>query len=149
MPSARVLSSAKRRRAGAPPRGVLALLACGVALAGCGAVRVQPNTPAGATHLASRGQVDSPLTDMDNHLGCIRSAHVPVQVVSPIKLQVGTAPTGPVVVFTSTPGAAQDYQIEGKAQGAEVIGTALLYPNQGPDPEVAAIEACLDQGVQG
>jgi len=149
MPSARVLSSCNVRHAGAPARGVLALLACAVALAGCGAVRVQPSTPAGATHLASRGRVDSPLTNMDNHLGCIRSAHVPVQVVSPTKLQVGTAPSGPVVVFTSTPGAAQDYQIEGKAQGAEVIGTALLYPNQGPDPEVAAIEACLDQGVQG
>ncbi|HUA50205.1 MAG TPA: hypothetical protein VMA77_33540 [Solirubrobacteraceae bacterium] len=132
-----------------PARGVLALFGCAVALAGCGAVRVQPTTASGSTQLASRGRIDSPLTDMDNHLGCIRDAHLAVQVLSPTKLQIGSAPTGPTVVFTATPGAAQNYQIEGKSQGAEVIGTALLYPNQGSDSEVAAVEACLDQGVQG
>jgi len=149
MPSEKLAPPRGARRARFPARGILVLLGCAVALAGCGAVRVQPTTPSGSTQLASRGRVDSPLTDIHNHLGCIRAAHVPVQVLSPTKLQIGTAPTGPTVVFTATPGAAQDYQIEGKSQGAEVIGTALLYPNQGSEPEVAAIEACLDQGVQG
>jgi hypothetical protein len=149
MPSEMLARPRGARHARLPARGVLVLLGCAVALAGCGAVRVQPTTASGSTQLASRGQVDSPLRDMHNHLACIRSAHVPVQVVSPTRLQIGTAPTGPTVVFTATPGAAQNYQIEGKSQGAEVIGTALLYPNQGPEPEVAAIEACLDQGVQG
>ena len=38
-------------------------------------------TPAGSSQLASRGQVDSPLSDIRNHLGCMRDAHLPVQVV--------------------------------------------------------------------
>ena len=52
-------------------------------------------------------------------------------------------------MFTNSPGAAQADQIEGKAQGAEVIGTALVYPNQGSDGELASIAACLQQGVSG
>jgi len=136
-------------RAGTSARAAVALLGCAAALAGCGAVRVQPTTPSGSKTLASRGRVDSPLTDMDNHLGCIRSAHLPVQVVSPIQLQVGALPSGPTIVFTNTPGAAQSDQIEGQSQGAEVIGTALLYPHQGSDAELASLAACLQQGVSG
>lgn len=125
----------------------LALVALGAA--GCGAVNVHPTTPAGSTKLASRGKLDSPLTAMHNHLACIRDAHVAVTVVSPTRLQVDSAPGGPTIVFTPTAGAGQAYQIDGSAQGAEVIGAALLYPNQGSEPELTAIENCLDQGVQG
>jgi hypothetical protein len=125
------------------------LAALALALAGCGAVNVQPTTPAGSSKLASRGEVDSPLTDMRNHLGCLRDAHLPVQVVSPTRLQVGPAAAGPVIIFASTPGAAQADQIDGSAQGAEVIGTALVYPNRGSDAEMSSIAACLAQGVQG
>src|SRR5438067_8478974 len=89
--------------------------ALALALAGCGAVKVQPTTSAGSSKLASRGDVDSPLTDMRNHLGCLRDAHLPVRVVSPTRLQVGPA-AGPVIVFTATPGAAQADQIDGSAQ---------------------------------
>jgi hypothetical protein len=116
--------------------------------AGCGAVKVQPSAPAGSSKLASRGQVDSPAA-MRNHVGCLRDAHLPVQVVSSTRLQIGSAPSGPTVVFTPTPGAAQAEQIDGNAQGAEVIGTALVYPNQGSDAELGTIGACLAQGVQG
>jgi len=133
------------RRVGPGPAVVLAALA----LVGCGAVRVQPATPAGSATLASRGKVDSPLTDMHNHLGCLRTAHLTVQVVGPTKLQVGAAPAGPTIVFTPTQQASQAAQIDGNAQGAEAIGTALLYPNQGSDSVLTSIEDCLDQGVQG
>ncbi len=133
------------RRAGLWSWVVLGL----VALAGCGAVKVQPTAPAGSTKLVSRGKVDSPLTDMHNHLECLRGEHLAVQVLSSTKLQVGPAPAGPTIVFTPTAGAAQSRQIDATAQGAEVIGTALLYPNQGSDSELTGIEDCLDQGVQG
>jgi hypothetical protein len=119
-----------------------------LALAGCGAVKVQPTTPSASAKLASRGKVDSPLSDMDNYVGCLRQDHLPVQVLSPTKLQVG-APSGATIVFTATPGAAQADQIDGSAQGAEVIGSALVYPNQGSGPELSGIEACLAHGVQG
>jgi hypothetical protein len=133
------------RRVGLGPAVVILMLA----LAGCGAVRVQPATPAGSATLASRGKVDSPLTDMHNHLGCLKDAQLAVAVLSPTKLQVGTAPVGPTIVFTPTAGAAQAAQIDANAQGAEVVGSALLYPNQGSDSELASIEDCLDQGVHG
>jgi len=133
------------RRVGLWPAVGLVLLA----LAGCGAVKVQPTAPAGSTQLASRGKVDSPLTDVHNHLGCLRADHLAVHVVSPTTLQVGTAPAGPTIVFTPTAGAAQARQIDGTAPGAEVIGPALLYANQGSDAELTGIEDCLAQGVQG
>ncbi len=120
-----------------------------VTLAGCGAVRLQPTTPAGASQLASRGRVDSPVTDVDNHLGCMRAADLPVQVVSPTKVQVGAAPSGPTIVFTPTPGAAQAAQLDGSAQGAMVIGTALVYPNQGSDGELGSISSLPRAGRAG
>jgi hypothetical protein len=120
-----------------------------LALTGCGgAVQMQPSTPAGSSKLASRGRVDSPVK-MKNHLECLRDAHLPVHVVSPTRLQIGSAPAGPTVVFAATAGSAQAFQIDGSAQAAEVIGSALVYPNQGSDAELGMIGACLAQGVQG
>lgn len=130
-------------------RLALPVALAGFAATGCGAVNVHPSVPAGSPRLVSRGQVDSPLTNMRNHLQCIRDAHLAVTVVSPIKLQIDSAPAGPTVVFTPTAGAAQAAQIDGGAQGAEVVGTALLYPNHGSAPELTAVEDCLGQGVQG
>jgi hypothetical protein len=125
-------------------------LGLALAVAGCGgAVKVQPTTPAGSTKLASRGEVDSPLTDMRDHLGCMRDGHLQVRVVSPTRLQVGPAPAGATIVFAASQGAGQADQINGGIQGAEVIGSALVYPNQAPEPVLSTIEACLAQGVQG
>ena len=134
---------------GRGPWPAFALAALALALAGCGAVKVQPTAPAGSTKLVSRGKIDSPLTSVHNHLGCMRDAHLAVQLVSPTKLQIGAARSGPTVVFTPTAGAAQAQQIDGNAQGAEAIGSALLYPNQASDAELTAIEDCLARGVQG
>jgi hypothetical protein len=132
-----------------PKRVLTAVAVAALALTGCGgAVQVQPSTPAGSSKLASRGRVDSPVT-MKNHLACLRDAHLPVQVISPTRLQVGAVPAGPTIVFAATPGAAQASQIYANAQAAEVIGSALVYPNQGSDGEMATIGACLAQGVQG
>ncbi|SRR5581483_5474338 len=131
-----------------PKRALTAVAFAALAVTGCGAVQVQPTTRAGSSKLASRGRVDSPVT-MKNHLACLRDAHLQVQVVSPTRLQIGPAPAGPTVVFSPTAGAAQAYQIDGSAQAAEVIGSALVYPNQGSDGEMATIGACLAQGVQG
>ncbi|MBV9681264.1 MAG: hypothetical protein JO046_05700 [Solirubrobacterales bacterium] len=126
-----------------------ATVAFALLLSGCGAVRVQPTTPAGSSRLASRGKVDSPLTDMRNHLGCLRDAHLLVQVRSPTTLLVGAPPSGATILFRATPGAAQADQIEGNVQGAEVIGAALVFPHQASDADLSRIEDCLAQGVQG
>jgi hypothetical protein len=131
-----------------PKRALIAVAFAALALTACGSVKIHPSTPAGSSKLATRGRVDSPVR-MKNHLACLRDAHLSVQVVSSTRLQIGSAPAGPTIVFSPTPGAAQAYQINGSAQAAEVIGSALVYPNQGSDAELSTIGACLAQGVQG
>ncbi|HEY6397190.1 MAG TPA: hypothetical protein VIX82_07025 [Solirubrobacteraceae bacterium] len=119
-----------------------AVTALAIAFAGCGAIQLQP-------HAGSRGQIDSEATKNPDHLACMRGAGLPVTEVDPHKLQVGPLPTGPTVIFTPTPGAAQAHQIYGQAPGAEVIGSALVWVHQGSASELQAIEGCLAQGVTG
>ena len=98
-----------------------------------------------------RGKVDDPRTNVVNHLKCIQHDHLAAQEVGRVGIQIGPLPSGPSVQFLPTPGAAQAAQIEGQPQyeGAEVIGSALLYPHGGTDSELAQIEACLASGVSG
>lgn len=113
-----------------------------LALAACGSTAVHPGN-------AGRGRVDDPRTTQVNHVKCMRQDHLPVEEVGRTGLQIGALPAGPTVVYAPTSGAAQADQIQGQAQGAEVIGSALLYPNQAPDAELNQIETCLAQGVSG
>jgi hypothetical protein len=83
------------------------------------------------------------------HIQCLQQDHIPVTRVGSTGLQVGASPSGPTVTFTPTPGAAQESQIAGQAQGAEVIGSALLYPNQAPGELLTKVENCMAQGVSG
>jgi hypothetical protein len=62
-------------------------------------------------------------------------------------IQVGQLPAGATIRFTPSTGAAEAAQLEGQAQGAEVIGSALVYPNQAADSELRVIENCVAQGV--
>jgi hypothetical protein len=118
--------------------GVAAILICG-----CSSVVKPPQ---------GHGKVDDPRTYASaNHLKCLLQHHVPAQKVGLTGLQIGSLPGGPTVQFEPTPGAAQAQQIYGSpsAQGAEVIGSALLYTHQGSDGELKLIEDCLAQGVSG
>jgi hypothetical protein len=70
-----------------------------------------------------------------------------VTEVGATDLRIGQLPAGATVHFTPSPGAAQTAQLEGQGQGAEVIGSALVYPNQAADSELGAIENCVAKGV--
>jgi hypothetical protein len=119
----------------------MTLAAVALATSGCGgAVQL----PAGG-----RGRVDDPRTSKSNRVQCLRQANLPVREVGATGLQIGALPAGPTVVFAPTPGAAQAQQIQVEAQGAEVVGSALLYPNEGSESELGTIETCLAQGVSG
>jgi hypothetical protein len=109
-------------------------------LGGCSSVVKPPQ---------GHGVVDSPLTTNPNRVACLRAAHLPVRVTGPTALRIGSGSGAARVSFEPTAGAAQTLQLEGlrSAQGAEVIGAALLYPDQAPDGELSQIEGCLDQGV--
>src|SRR5579884_2576519 len=71
-------------------------------LGGCSSVVKPPQ---------GHGVVDSPLTTNPDRVGCLRSAHLPVRVVGPTSLQIGTTPGAALVTFEPTPGAAQALQL--------------------------------------
>jgi hypothetical protein len=124
-------------------------IACGfvaVVLSACGA----KSNPAAGTipptaTSAGHAKIDDPRT---KHVTCLRQHQVPVTEVGRVWLQIN-APGSPKVLFTPTPGAAQSLQINGQDPGAEVIGSALLYPEQASDKVLSTVEDCLDQGVKG
>jgi hypothetical protein len=121
-------------------KSAAALIAIALLLCGCSAV-VKP--PGG------RGQVEDQRISGPNRLGCLTAHQLPAREVGQSGIQIGRLPNGPTVQFLPTQGAAQERQITGTAQGAEVIGSALLYPHQAADPELAQIENCLAEGVSG
>ena len=85
----------------------------------------------------------------NRHLACLRESKIPYSKVGRTWLQLGTAPSGPIVNFWPTPGGAQQAQMSGDVPNAEVIGNALLYPKQAADSMLGAIETCLSSGVKG
>ena len=120
-------------------KGTAAACAGAVVLAGCAAL----GKPAGG-----RGRTVDPRTGPPNYLECLHANHLAVSELQSNKLQVGQLPSGPTIVFEPTAGIAEGRQIQGRAQGAEVIGAALLYLNGAASREVTVIENCLGQGVK-
>jgi hypothetical protein len=125
---------------------VVALTA--VSLSACGnSAKPEAGTPGAIT--SNKKNVDDA---RKKHITCLHDEHIPVRRITLDGLpgmQIGVRPSGPTVAFMSTPGGAQFAQIEGRAQGAEVIGSALLYPNQAPDKLLSKVETCVAKGVQG
>jgi hypothetical protein len=58
-------------------------------------------------------------------------------------IQVGEPPDGPLVRFYLTSGEAEAAQFKGRAEGAEHIGSALLYARGGSDELLEDVENCL------
>jgi hypothetical protein len=116
-----------------------------LSLAACGST-VKPE--AGTLKAATKDLkgIDDPRAA---HVACLRQAHVPVLEFGRTWLQIGSKPYGPTVHFTPTPGAAQELQISGKVESAEVIGSAMVYPNQAPGGLLQQVEACVAKGVTG
>lgn len=123
------------------PAAVLSVAA--IAICGCGSAVKPPQ---------GRGKIDDPRTyPSANHLACLKKDNLLAQSVGATGLQIGPLPAGPTVQFEPSPGYAQGLQMTslGPDQGAEVIGSALLYTHQAPDSELKLIEDCLAQGVSG
>ncbi len=123
----------------------LAIGLAAVSLSACGSTaKPEAGTLKAATTEAKK--VDDPRTA---HVDCLRSEHIPVVEFGRVWLQIGTKPYGPTVQFTPTPGAAQELQIDGQVESAEVIGSALLYPNRASDALLQKVEDCMAKGVTG
>jgi hypothetical protein len=118
-----------------------------VVLAGCGtSAKPVAGSGAGRSPDAGHARLDDPRTQ---HIPCLRAHHLQLTEFGQNGIQIGPAATGPTVRFAPTPGAAQDLQIRNQVAGAEVIGAALLFPNQASDSELQVIEDCLTNGVTG
>jgi hypothetical protein len=137
------------------PSAKLALAAglAAVSLAACGSTAKPEAGTLKAAHNTQKG-IDDPRV---KHLQCLHQDHIsatPIMVTglhgSQVDgIQVGSYPQGPRIVFEATAGIAQGDQIQGTEQSAEVIGTALLYPDAGSDGLLQKVEDCVAEGVQG
>jgi hypothetical protein len=132
------------------PSAKLALVAglAAISLSACGTA-AKPEAGTSKAQVKSHKGVDDP---RKKHIVCLEQHRIRVTAMSVSgkpAFQVGTAPSGPTVIFTPTPGAAQEAQISGQVQGAEVIGSALLYPNQADSSLLKKVEGCVAEGVSG
>jgi hypothetical protein len=59
------------------------------------------------------------------------------------QILIGDPETGPRVVFYLTSGQAEAAQFEGDGEGAEQIGSALLFVREGDEDTLEAAEDCL------
>jgi hypothetical protein len=124
-----------------------ACVLCAGVLAACGtSAKPVAGSPAAAGPKPGHASLDDPRTQ---HIPCLQAHHLPLRRFPPTGIQIGTPPAGPTITFAPTPGAAQALQIRNQVEGAEVIGAALLYPNQASDKELQVIEDCLAEGVKG
>ena len=122
--------------------------AAALSLSACGTTAKPEAGTLKATTTSHKG-VDDP---RKTHIECLQQEHIAVrrETVNGLPaFQVGTVPSGPTVVFQATPGDAQAVQIDGQSQGAEIIGSALLYPNQASDSLLGKVETCVAKGVSG
>ena len=65
------------------------------------------------------------------------------RLVGEQSIQVG-ARGGPRIEFLISSGEAEGRQFQGDAQGAEQIGSTLLYLNDGTEDQLEKLERCLD-----
>ena len=137
-----------------PAKVAVAVTAIALSLSACG-VAAKPEAGSAAANTKSAAQKKS--SDIRvKHVRCLAKDHIPYSEYdtdTPTgtlpSIQVGTRPTGPTIVFRATPGAAQNVQITGRAQGAEVIGSALVYPLDATNHLMAKVEHCMQIGVTG
>jgi hypothetical protein len=119
-------------------KSVAVLGAVAILLSGCGAVAHPPQ---------GRGRVDDPVTAAPDRLACLRSHHLPARQVGRDAIQIGALPAGPTVQFTPSNSTAEALKVTGAAQGAEMIGNALLYPHEASDSELSLVEDCVAEGM--
>jgi hypothetical protein len=77
-------------------------------------------------------------------LDCLKNEkHLSARLLGKDSIQID-GPDSPRVQFFLTSGEAEAFQFEGKAEGTEQIGTALLFVGKGPDQQLEQVESCLD-----
>ncbi len=127
-------------------RPLALVLAAGLLTAGCGGTRT-PEQSGGPNAVLGAGARASAYDPRTTPLECIRGTGLPAAIDGPDAIRVGAGPGAPRAVFAPDGGTAQGTQIRGDSQGAEVIGSALLFTNAGDDALLGKIEKCLGKIV--
>jgi hypothetical protein len=118
---------------------VAAACACAllVAAAGCG-------SSGGAAGTGGGGQGPNPNDKRAVALACLRDEQgLDARLTGQKSIQVDGR-GGPRIEFSISAGEAEGRQFQGQAEGAEQIGVALLFVNQGSDALLKKIETCLE-----
>ena len=105
--------------------------------------------PALCALLAGCGGGDSAGKDKNDKrataLDCLKNEqHLPARLLGKDSIQID-GPDSPRVQFFLTSGEAEAFQFEGRAEGTEHIGAALLFVRKAPDDQLEHVEACLDE----
>ena len=114
-----------------------AACAAALALAACGGSD-EPARPGG------KGQAPDPNDKRAVALDCIENQEQLQATAGRREVDPGRRPGGPRIEFLVSGGEAEGRQFQGNAQGAEQIGAALLFVNDGTDDQLEKIEKCLD-----
>lgn len=79
-------------------------------------------------------------------LACIRDRKgIEALPVGDKSIQVGADDDGPRIDFFQSSLEAEGEQFEGRAEGAEQVGAALLYVREAPDELLIELEDCLNE----
>lgn len=132
---------------------IAGLLVLGVA--GCGGQGTRsPSASGGNVAAASGGPAAAPshataaYDPRSTPLSCMRGEHLKAHFQGANAIRFDGGSGAPQIVFASTPDEAVALQLHGQAEGAEVIGQALLFVHHAPESELKAIEKCLDKQVK-
>jgi hypothetical protein len=81
-------------------------------------------------------------------LDCLKNEQkLAVRPIGSDSIQVGNPATGARIKFFLTNGEAEAAQFEGRGEGAEQIGPALLFVRRAGDDQLQKAETCLDNLV--
>lgn len=120
-------------------RTTLALIAVAGAVLGAGC---------GSSSSAGSGDPSPGVDPNDDRavtLDCLQKQQkLDARYLGPHAIQVGPGDSGPRIQFYLTAGQAEADQFEGRGEGSEQIGKALLYVNKAPDQQLKKVEQCLD-----
>lgn len=116
-------------------RVLTVFIVCALALAGGGCGSSEPAT----------GDEPDPNDKRAVALDCFTNdAGLDAELVGEQSIQVA-GPGGPRVEFLLSTGEAESLQFQGEAQGAEQVGPALLFVNDGSDEVLKSLEDCLGE----
>jgi len=121
---------------------VLSALLVSGGLAGCGSVRTAQQS-GGEDAVRGGAAGFKPFQPRDELLQCLRSKGADAVAVGSDAIQMLPAATAPRIVMQVEPAEAVVLQIRGKAEGAQVIGRAVVYAGRSSDSQVELIQDCL------